>query len=75
MYLSIKILHSYNSLAYVKNKTITINILMTAICQLHYMHLQKEVKSNQKQPSNKKMCGPCCEKRCKIQGGGVVMVS
>jgi len=27
---------------------------MMMICQLHSMHLQKEVKSNQKQPSFKK---------------------
>jgi len=37
------------------------------------MHLQKEVKSNQKQPSCKKACGPCCEKRCEIQGGSQEM--
>jgi len=40
----------------------------------HSMQLQKEVKSNPKQPSSKKIfvCGPQedhCEKRCKIQGG------
>jgi len=43
---------------------------MMAICQLHSMHLQKEVKSNPKQPSYKKslsckVCGPQeghCEK-------------
>jgi len=28
---------------------------------------------NQKQLSCKKMCGPCCEKRCEIQGGGQEM--
>jgi len=34
------------------------------------MQLQKEVKSNPKQPSYKKVCGPqefCYEKRCEIQ--------
>jgi len=45
---------------------------MMAICQLHNMHLQKEVKSNQKQLSCKKMCSPqedCCGKRCESKGG------
>jgi len=40
------------------------------------MQLQKEVKSNPKQSSCKKGCGPkkChCEKRCEIQGGGQEM--
>jgi len=40
------------------------------------MHLQKEVKSNQKQPSCKKVCEPQeghCEKRYEIQGGGQEM--
>jgi len=39
------------------------------------MQLQK-VKSNPKQPSCKKGCGPqecCCEKRCEIQSGGQEM--
>jgi len=43
---------------------------------IHSMRLQKEVKSNPKQPSCKKMCGPQeshCEKRCEIQGGGQEM--
>jgi len=37
------------------------------------MQLQKEVKSNPKQPSYKKRVQPKkghCEKRCEIQGGG-----
>jgi len=40
------------------------------------MKLQKEVKSNPKQPSCKIVCSPqeCCfEKRCKIQSGGQEM--
>jgi len=42
-------------------------------CQLHSVQLQKEVKSNPKQPSYKKVCGPqdCyCEKICEIQSDG-----
>jgi len=34
------------------------------------MQLQKEEKSNSKQPSCKKVCGPHCEKRYEIQSGG-----
>jgi len=40
------------------------------------MQLQKEVKSNPKQHSNKKSVWPQkghCEKRCEIQGGGQEM--
>jgi len=40
------------------------------------MQLQKEVKSNPKQPSCKKSMRPqecCCEKRCEIQSGGQEM--
>jgi len=39
------------------------------------MQLQKEVKSNPKQPSCKKVCDPqkCCEKRCEIQSDGQEM--
>ena len=40
------------------------------------MQIQKEVKSNQKQLSCKKRCGPQKghgEKRCEIQGGGQEM--
>ena len=47
-----------------------------AICQLHSMQLQKEVESNPKQPSCKKVCGPqkcCCEKRCEIHSGSQEM--
>jgi len=43
---------------------------------IHSMQLQKEVKSNTKQPSCKKVCGPQeghCEKRCEIQDGGQEM--
>ena len=44
---------------------------MTTICQIHSMHLQKEVKSNQKQPSCKKKCvtpkKAIAKKRCEIQ--------
>jgi len=41
------------------------------------MQLQKEVKSNPKQPNCKKVCDPeegHCEKRCEIQGGSQEMV-
>jgi len=43
-----------------------------AICQLHSMQLQKEVKSNPKQPSCKKGTAPkkTVVKKFKIQGGG-----
>jgi len=40
------------------------------------MQLQKEVKSNPKQPSLRKSVWPQedhCEKRCEIQGGGQLM--
>ena len=40
------------------------------------IQIQKEVISNQKQPSCKKRCGPQKghgEKRCEIQGGGQEM--
>jgi len=40
------------------------------------MKLQKELKSNPKQPAVKKGCGPkkaIVKKRCKIQGGGQEM--
>jgi len=40
------------------------------------MQLQKEVKSNPKQPSCKKVCNPQeghWEKRCEIQGGSQEM--
>jgi len=40
------------------------------------MQLQKEVKSNPKQPSCKKSVWPqecCCEKRCEIQSGSQEM--
>jgi len=50
----------------INNKT---NNNKHVICQLYNMKLPKEVKSNLKQPSCKKMCG-YCEKRCEIQGGG-----
>ena len=49
---------------------------MTAICQLHSMHLEREMKDNQLQPSCKKVCGPqecCCEKRFEIQSGSQEM--
>ena len=39
----------------IKNKT---NINKHVICQLHSMQLQKEEKSNLKQPNCKKVCGP-----------------
>jgi len=43
------------------------------------MQLQKEVKSNAKQPSCKKVCGPeesrHCEKRYEIQGGSQEMAN
>jgi len=41
------------------------------------MQLQKEVKSNPKQPSSKKRVRPQkghCEKRCEIHSGGQEMV-
>ena len=40
------------------------------------IQIQKEVKSNPKQPAVKKVCGPqkgYGEKRCEIQGGGQEM--
>ena len=40
------------------------------------IQIQKEVKSNLKQPAVKKVCGPqkgYGEKRCEIQGGGQEM--
>jgi len=43
---------------------------------IHSIQIQKEVKSNPKQPSCKKVCGPQeghSEKRCEIQGGGQEM--
>jgi len=43
---------------------------------IHSLQLQKEVKSNPKQPSCKKVCSPQeghCEKRCEIQDGGQEM--
>jgi len=43
---------------------------MTAI---HIMLLQKEVKSNPKQPSCKKSARPQKGQRCEIQGGGQEM--
>ena len=46
----------------IKNKTKNNKLV---ICQLHSMQLQKELKSNPKQPSCKKVCSPqecCCEK-------------
>ena len=39
----------------IRNKT---NNNKHVICQLHSMQLQKEEKSNPKQPSCKKACGP-----------------
>ena len=48
---TIKILHTVP----IKSNT---NNNKHVICQLHTMQLQKEVKSNPKQPSYKKMCGP-----------------
>ena len=47
-----------------------------AIGWLCSIQIQKEVISNQKQPSCKKRCGPQKghgEKRCEIQGGGQEM--
>ena len=47
-----------------------------AIGRLCSIQIQKEVISNQKQPSCKKRCGPQKghgEKRCEIQGGGQEM--
>ena len=47
-----------------------------AIGRLCNIQIQKEVISNQKQPSCKKRCGPQKghgEKRCEIQGGGQEM--
>ena len=41
------------------------------------IQIQKEVKSNPKQPAVKNVCGPqkdYGEKRCEIQGGGQEMV-
>jgi len=38
------------------------------------MQLQKEVKSDPKQPSCRKKFAGHCEKRCEIQGGGQEMV-
>jgi len=35
---------------------------MMEICQFHSIYLQKEAKSNQKQPCCKKACVHCCEK-------------
>ena len=46
---------------------------MTEICQFHNMHLQKEVKSNQKRPSCKKNVQPLMWKRYEIKGGGQEM--
>ena len=46
------------------------------IGQLWGIQIQKEVKSNPKQPAVKKVCGPqkgYGEKRCEIQGGGQEM--
>jgi len=43
---------------------------------INSMQLQKEVKSNPKQPSCKKSVWPQkghCEKRCEIHGGGQVI--
>jgi len=40
---------------------------------VYFMQLQKEVKSNPKQPSCKKVCNPknaIVKKRCEIQSGG-----
>ena len=48
----------------------------SAIGRLCSIQIQKEVISNQKQPSCKKRCGPQKghgEKRCEIQGGGQEM--
>jgi len=50
---------------------------MMAICQLHSMQLQKEVQSNRKQPSCKKVCSPDSKKavvkKYEIKGGGQEM--
>ena len=49
---------------------------MLAIGWLWGIQIQKEMKSNPKQPSCKKVCGPQKgngEKRCEIQGGGQEM--
>jgi len=43
------------------------------INMLHSMQLQKEVKSDPKQPSCKISVQPHCEKRCEIQGGSQEM--
>jgi len=43
-------MHVHNTIKtadYVKNKTNNSKHLLTAICQLHSIHLQKEVKSKQ----------------------------
>jgi len=54
----------------IKNKNMAINN-KHVICKLHSMQLQKEVKSNPKQPRSKKSVHPaqecCCEKKCEIQ--------
>ena len=50
--------------------------LKPAIGRLWGIQIQKEVKSNPKQPSCKKECGPqkgYGEKRCEIQGGSQEM--
>ena len=46
------------------------------IGRLRGIQIQKEVKSNPKQPAVKKVCGPqkgYGEKKCEIQGGGQEM--
>ena len=60
---------------FIKNKT---KNNKHVICQLYNMKLQKEVKSNPKQPSCKKSGWPqecCCEKRCEIQSGSQEMAT
>ena len=60
----------------VKKKNDRLKSPKAAIGRLWGIQIQKEVKSNPKQPSCKKECGPekgYGEKGCEIQGGGQEM--
>ena len=69
-------MHVHNNITLLRTYKQKTNNNKYVICQLYNMKLQKEVKTNPKQPSCKKVCSPqecCCEKRCEIQSGGQEM--